>query len=39
MSGIVSGGQDIVFGGLELQAALGSGCSEVGNGSGGGELV
>jgi hypothetical protein len=38
-SGINSGGQGRLFGGLELEAALGSGSSEVGNGSGGGELV
>jgi hypothetical protein len=38
-SGINSGGLGRPFGGLELEAALGSGCSMVGNGSGGGELV
>jgi hypothetical protein len=38
-SGIPSGGQDIVFGGLDLEVALGSGCSAVGKGNGARELV
>jgi hypothetical protein len=38
-SGINSGGQCRLFGGLELEAVLGSGCAAAWNGSGARELV